>query len=412
MVTKTAEEKRAHREALKKAKAEYKRNPEPVRGSRNRIHIKKGKEGEIEIQKGEKSQDIKDKQPIQEAEKKAVIAQAKVVPTPTMVKTAQVQTEKAEIISSMPASEEKTNQIVLQYNVLVDEYRDKLSVCSDADRKIVLFNAKQRCDEFLRNHPNLGLVNPFKKIQIDSKENSSPIHSLKWSDVIFCDGYIKLGKFYGQYECRCSRSSLNRLKGYISNLQLPKIKIQIIDAKVVVKNVDLLNDIVLVMSVKNDMDYLYNSSISSRLSELIARFNQIKPQYLKYLYGQQQDVRYISYLAERRDCNYKIVPVRERVMNNDMLRSEDDGFIFTIAKGSKLYLVWESIDTGKASFVFETSHDNHSADIQRLFNYIVSDQNNKRLTLFSDDKYRRIYHYVCRPWHTSLQEWKGRMPFW
>jgi hypothetical protein len=153
------------------------------------------------------------------------------------------------------------------------------------------------------------------------------------------------------------------------------------------------NDKVQLMNIDNFFDYIMLGKlyldivIHGNLSKLnifiksIANQNITNDQILK-LYNSSKS-QYIKYLSERHSPTFKIIPIFEITLKNKETKYYEFSFIFTIEKNNKYYLVWESTEIDKATYIFRF----HSAQTlnegsKSLQSYIMSKKiKNKRQRL-------------------------------
>ena len=235
------------------------------------------------------------------------------------------------------------------------------------------------------------------------------VYRIRWEDLSFRDGYVILGQ-YGRMDYKDSRASFDYIKQLFSSRIKTDVEIEKrFDGSFVVNNIGLFKSVITLMTVKDDLNNIYNKYVSYKsLSSLSGRLSSVEPQYWHLLF-EMKDPAYINYLCKKQSSNYKVVPVREAVVHQDRLASQDDGFLFTIEQFGNLWIVWESVDVSKATYVFKTYDKSYNHDMQMIYNYIVSSQNNKRLTLQDQNTIRSMYKVAGSPWHTTFGEWQTRM---
>lgn len=307
---------------------------------------------------------------------------------------------------------QKANSLLInRYHTLYSEYLKR----GDIGLFYKLKEIDKQIRRFQKDYTFLPAFQPLIYFQhLDSLEPTKPFEPvpakefrIKWSDVIFKDGYVKLGKF-GHQDCTYSKRSFNALTNFFNSINLPDIIVLVSDmGEVEVKNLDLLQTIITILSVKDDMETIYNQHIARRdiVLSLIEKFNSINIKYWKYLY-KGADFKYLNFILDNKSAQHKIVPVREVVKSKGYYR-EDDGFLIPVMKGQRLYIVWESLNFGKATYIFQTDTATIDSDIQKIFNYLVSEQENKRTTLFSTPSLRQRYGYLGRCFHTgyNMDNW-------
>ena len=85
--------------------------------------------------------------------------------------------------------------------------------------------------------------------------------------------------------------------------------------------------------------------------------------------------------------------------------SSHNSFLFPIKTKKGYFLIWESIENRKASYVFSIkaySEDN----IQNIFNFIAGEIPNKRSTLINSKELQNKLGMKKRIFHTDMNKWE------
>ena len=134
-------------------------------------------------------------------------------------------------------------------------------------------------------------------------------------------------------------------------------------------------------------------------------------------YKIQNKSKYFSYLCiECLSHNYRIVPVKE-IRRNDSNNSilYEDSFLFTIKGRLYLYIIWENQHESRATFIFRCKTENYDEAIQRIFDYIRSDEiTSKREKLHTSKMAyfnNKTVKYIASVAHPvdDFETWKRRL---
>ncbi len=130
----------------------------------------------------------------------------------------------------------------------------------------------------------------------------------------------------------------------------------------------------------------------------------------------QDRTPYLKHLCEVYSAMYRIVPVRETRLNDSTRTTViEDAFLFPIYNHQWLYILWESVEEKRSTYVFRCQPANYTTAVQRVFDYVASpDITNKRDRLrqgevgyFKDatvQYYKSIHHDDLDSWIHRLSQ--------
>lgn len=280
---------------------------------------------------------------------------------------------KSELESQIMRSDEKTTN--------VDSSIESGSKLSDKDRAVKIDKQKDK----VKGIPELEFI-----------------FEADWSKVYFDDSKIVIsydGKWYEKYVLN-ARKYLNEIKHHYNFRNVPRLKI-----KVVGRNVHILNEEVLFYHIEflSSTASNFEFGISSNLNlTKWKRYNR------KFYYTHLSFLMHgytINRLCEMCIEDLPIVPVGEVVINNHGFSALHCSFLFPLRTRTGYLLIWESIEEGKASYVF-FMRDYSLLSIQNIYNYIAGPTQNKRSTLMYSEDLQRKLGLVRRVMHTDLKIWE------
>src|SRR5690606_34711632 len=108
--------------------------------------------------------------------------------------------------------------------------------------------------------------------------------------------------------------------------------------------------------------------------------------------------------------NYPIIPVMEYYTLFSTKKIIRDSFLFTTEYDSHFYIIWESTEERKATYVFKSKRENYDDERQRIFDYISTTQKRKRTRLKKgvDDEQSSIKTYATIN-HTDIDIWVKKL---
>lgn len=250
----------------------------------------------------------------------------------------------------------------------------------------------------IRANTTLKLLKIAKLSTINSFE-------IDWDNIFFKDRKITIkhnNQLYDKYIPE-SKKFLNEIKHYYKFHNVPKLKVKIENERVIIQNEEVLF---------YHLDFL-NITASNfgflKLPKLnIDKWSKYNRQYYKLNLPFLLHTHTLKKLCEYSIPELPIIPVGEAVINGNGSSTIHNSFLFPIKSKTGYLLIWESIEEGKASYVFSiNSYSNKS--IQNIFNYIAGDTQNKRSTLLSSKELQYKLNMKERLLHTDLNSWEMKI---
>lgn len=242
------------------------------------------------------------------------------------------------------------------------------------------------------NNPNLGI-----------NKTSKGTYIISWNNITFNDGFITIYIFGHNYNITIQESKFyfNSIRHYYNFHNIPKLEVKITGTKpTIIKNAEVLFyhiDFMSTMGSTFDVGGIYSYKAK--------RWKR----YTKYFYKKHLPfilhTSSLKKLCEYSDDKSSIIPIGEVVINNSGSKIIHNSFLFSINSKNKSTLVWESVEPGKASYIFDVTV-NKSKYIQRIFDYIVGNTTNKRHTLIHSKMLQDQLKFQTRVYHnTTFVEW-------
>ena len=110
-------------------------------------------------------------------------------------------------------------------------------------------------------------------------------------------------------------------------------------------------------------------------------------------------------LCEYSDPSLPIIPVAEAVINSSGGKTIHNSFLFPLRSYYGIYLIWESVEESKASYVFKLK-DFGEDELQVLFDYIAGETPNKRWALINSRQLQQQLSMKARIMHKDLKQWE------
>lgn len=287
--------------------------------------------------------------------------------------------------------------------------KNLLSKLRDLENRFEALKSLNAIDEISRKEEKindlLNSIKLFEKKEIISDKtsltSSSNLESkfLEWGDINFFDGYveIKINQHYRKFRVEQSKRYLEKIKHYYSFKNVPKLKIIISAVEIKeIKNIEVLFYHIDFLTIVGH-SFKTESFDISKLKKYTRTYFKL---HLSFVFANES----LKFLCEICDENFPIIPMPEVIINNNKTKVIHDSFLFKC--GNKL--IWESLETSKASYVFEVENFDESA--QQLFDYIANESNsNKRQTLIRSYELKRSLKFYNRIYHNELFEWKNEI---
>jgi len=303
-----------------------------------------------------------------------------------------------------------------------------LEVAKDIERKIIRYKQK------LEQKTKVRTENGFKLLPIPDSQKEyllieiAKLEKLKsqlltqyeestvitWNNIMFEDGRILLilkNSVRDYYSLPQSRKSFELLKPYFSKFEIPHAKAIIINNKI--KTIENINEITValnILSIQEELSKdLFNFPDIS-FSSINRKYINITNNDISKLYKLKEKSKYIRILCELQSESLKIIPITELSVSKAKGEIFDDSFLFSVEKDNIVFIIWESAEINKATYVFKTNNNNYFEIALLIFHYITSDESTKRLRLRKAIKERNnklgVLEFID---HDSLEQWVSKL---
>lgn len=242
--------------------------------------------------------------------------------------------------------------------------------------------------------------------EINSNSSSTTSIKIPWDWISFGESTIIIqykGNFYSKYNRDCKKY-FNEIKSIFKFRNAPDLEVKFSNGKIL----EIINEEVLYFYLKF-------------LPDCFTLFNKIKntttifkwKSYTKSYYRDKLSFLWIKksleFLCESSDNNNPIIPAPEMIKNRNGKEEINYSFIFPLRnQNGNTYLVWESIEESKATYVFN-AEDKFEKCTQKLFDFIVSDFVNKRESLIANCELQKVLKFKRRIYHTNYADWKSEI---
>ena len=226
-----------------------------------------------------------------------------------------------------------------------------------------------------------------------------------WHEVKFLDYGLLLTDPSGhiasvRYEKAMSfmNKMLKRMADY-----LPRLIVHFEEGKEpIIENLDVLDDITTILTKRQDYGALIRSNIKT--SDVLEALNVISKNDTR-VFVPRDMTPFLDFLSEHQAIDtYPIVPVEEYIGG-----SYEEGALFTIILNGMPYIVWENFKDSRSTYVFKCTESNYEEKRQRIYDYIVTEESNKRQFL-RNKECKQIFgekpHMIV---HNNLKSWSEKL---
>lgn len=226
-----------------------------------------------------------------------------------------------------------------------------------------------------------------------------------WHEVKFLDYGIQLTDPSGhianvRYEKAMSfmNKMLKRMADY-----LPRLIVHFEEGKdPIIENLDILDDITTILTKRQDYGALIRSNIKT--SDVLKALNVISKKDTR-VFVPRDMTPYLDFLSEHQAIDtYPIVPVEEYIGG-----SYEEGALFTIILNGMPYIVWENFKDSRSTYVFKCTESNYEEKRQRIYDYIVTEESNKRQFLRNKECKQIFGEKPCMIVHNNLKSWSEKL---
>lgn len=269
-----------------------------------------------------------------------------------------------------------------------------------------------------------SLLNSYSDF-IDKSFSNEPYRlflKLSWNDITFLDYKInyQIKKFdsnRGMFSFRKiqqkwlksirvdnSRSSYNNLKSlFVFRNAEPIILYIVNDLISKIENIEVLNYYFLILENTNNQNEMSNQISDS----VVSAFKHYNKKFYKIHLNNLLKDKYLNHLCELSDINYPIIPVAEYTVNSNGSVNYLMSFLFPISINSQLYWCWESIENGRATYLFNSNIHQHLDNAQILYNYLTGDTVNKRTVICNSSEMKHKLSFISRIMHNNFHTWQN-----
>ncbi|HEY0740845.1 MAG TPA: hypothetical protein VGD40_05250 [Chryseosolibacter sp.] len=246
-----------------------------------------------------------------------------------------------------------------------------------------------------------------KETQFDIPKSSGRIQDIpktirpSWENVTFMDGFIRIYHKRELYEApvSSSRSFLNKIKSYYSFKKVPLLEIEVSNGTVLLVNEELLLFNIRFLSLIG-LDFDNVNHRTPTINEWTKYTKAFYKRELPYLFHTESLRRLCQFCAE----DLPIIPVSELVITSKGQRQIHHSFLFPLVHEKELFVIWESEEETKASYVFATKEP-YIESAQLLYEFIAGQTVNKRDSLIHSKNLRLRLGMQCRLFHNSADNW-------
>jgi hypothetical protein len=260
-----------------------------------------------------------------------------------------------------------------------------------------------------------------KKLQKRINSNQTSLNTnvtVGWEDIKFQDGTIKIRvaklKFI-QFPFLKSRRSYEYIKPYLIRKGIEPLQLQISHGRIrAITNLDLLESAIQILKIQTEWNKKLGEGEGATVSAILASLKDLNQNYFNFFFKNKNLTPYLKELCDKQALEYHLIPVLEPTASKHTIAIEKESFLFTVKSKASIYIIWESVEINKATFIFTTTQENYFDDLQKIFDYISSRVTSKRRNLRkgisnSEDKqlqsYRTIYHTTLEKWNNKLREY-------
>lgn len=246
-------------------------------------------------------------------------------------------------------------------------------------------------------------------------ERKQSTYNVRWSDVEFCNGHLNVRYDGMKIQVHCGRSieQFNRLK-----MSLEIFKNTFLSVKYDFPTDSFkLNSYAVIDQIFDRLEIEHClSNVDIDDSQYLVRMflSRWSNQRLLNAYNIINRTLYLGHLCELYSKSLRIVPVKEKRQNeSNGGMVEEDAFLFPVHNYQWLYILWESVEEKRATYIFRCQSTDYSIALQKIFDYIASPHiTNKRDRLRQGDvgyfKGPTVEYYKSLN-HDDLNDWKRRL---
>ena len=236
---------------------------------------------------------------------------------------------------------------------------------------------------------------------------------IQWHNINFMLENIVFTYNSVSFQTYHSRSlpAFNQLKSHLSSFYNSYLEILISPKtqKVLeVKNADFLDQIFDRLEIEQALTNIDIKDSGYLAKTFLVRWSNA--QIFQTLVPESRSL-YLKHLCETYWPKYRIIPVREyrRNESNNAVILED-AFLFPIQGHRYIYILWESVEDKRATYVFRCLPSSYNAAVQKVFDYVVADSVTNKRDRLRDGNVgyfkNSIAEYCGSLNHNNLDDWK------
>ncbi|TDB64361.1 hypothetical protein [Arundinibacter roseus] len=238
--------------------------------------------------------------------------------------------------------------------------------------------------------------------------------TIDWSNVKFENFQIRViinGQYSEPFQLLESRSSYEFLKPYFLKSDLNPLSVSMLGNKISsISDLSELNCVLNILSIQDEINNYFNDFESTTIEKILLKLKNILNQHLFYFFKIKERSLYLNFLCEIQSNDFKIIPTTEILLSNDKVISHEETFLFTVKNPKYVYIIWESTLINRATYIFQTSDNSYTEDVQRLFDFIASGENSKRRKLrYSIKTTENPFKSIGIIQHSNIDGWKMKI---
>lgn len=240
----------------------------------------------------------------------------------------------------------------------------------------------------------------FKELTFN--QNDFVREEVNWENIEFNDGFIRIKhkNYLFTKNIKKSKKILNTIKHYYKFHNVPKLKITTKRNTIIrLENEEYLFFHIAFLNITASNIYNFENN-----NFQISNWTKYNKEYYKNNLPILFKTVALKKLCEISHSSAPIIPVGEIIINKDKTTIHSS-FLFPIQSNNGCFIVWESTEESKASYIFKISTFN-DINIQEIYNYISSNIQNKREKLIYNKDLKNHLKLQYRIVHTDLYEWK------
>lgn len=237
---------------------------------------------------------------------------------------------------------------------------------------------------------------PNDKVNVLHSNNDNSLIIVNWDEVTFCDSYIVVNHDGYKYKIEDfqARKIYNSIK-LLYERRLEPIKVRLTYHGAYLEDTILFNEVVKFLRIHttfkdvHHLDFNTLCGLSKKLSNLFIPYSKSE---------------YFEFLCDLQISSLPVIPVAEKCL------SRPDSFLFTYrSDNDKVFIIWESVQSGLATYIFEVKPELYPESLSRIYDYVSSELTTKRIYLRNNISNDYLAENGKPIEHTTISEWKTRL---